>query len=226
MAHVFSVMTTGLIAYNLKAADYKKLGRALGRLLRPLLRGEGTWWNDQKEGLGILSYKDLRVYWWIPQTEDWLRAQRLRHLQCMVREPDVHRQTICSVFGKLEIVGIEDEATIDEAGNLKEKANGWAVRYEKDLMKPNHIEAGEELRRKIAKDGKVNIRSLFGEAASEFYESICRSSPRRSYRERFFKSCLPKLFTVPNKPDRRMMTVSSRSGSVSIVQRSSTRTVR
>ena len=73
----------------------------------------------------------------------------------MVREPDVHRQTICSVFGKLEIVGMEDEATIDEAGNLKEKANGWAVQYEKDLMKLNNISVGEELLRKIAKDGKI-----------------------------------------------------------------------
>ncbi len=74
------------------------------------------------------------------------------------------------MFGKLEIVGIEDEATVDEAGNLKEKANGWAVQYEKDLIKLDDNDAGEDLLRKIVKGGKINLRSLFGEAASEFCE--------------------------------------------------------
>ena len=136
---------------------YKKLDKAVGRWRRPLLRGKGAWWSEHKQGGRSLSYEEPRMYWRIPEIDDGLRTQRLRHRQSMVRDQQGPRQTNCRVFDKLHF---EDEEKINEAGQLNDHADDWAKQYEKDLLMMNNVEKGEALLKQVAGDGRANFRKL------------------------------------------------------------------
>ncbi len=54
----------------------------------------------------------------------------------------------------------EKEPTINGAGHLSKKANGWAQQREQDLNTLNNTEEGEETLRRISPMGRVNFKKF------------------------------------------------------------------
>ncbi len=60
--------------------------------------------------------------------------------------PDANLQTICSMFGKLDLEG---DATVSEEECVTQKADGWAGQRESGLVSMSNVEVGAVLLRRL-----------------------------------------------------------------------------
>ena len=134
-ARVQQALLTGMEAYVMTEGEYRLFDRAMLGKLRAMLQGKAREHGPDH----VRTWPNVKVWkhWKLVPTRVELAIRRGRWLQALSRRPTHHAQTWIALCG---MISEEDEAAVDEAGCVRDKAHPWAQQLAADLCILNVIE--------------------------------------------------------------------------------------